>query len=129
MQKDASPPAPRDLRLRTKEFALRVIRMVQALPRNRVATAIGGQVLRSGTSVGANYRSACRARSQAEFISRMHIVLEEADESHYWMELLVASHLVPERRLSALMKETEELVAIAVASINTARKKEKPART
>ena len=128
MQKDGGPPT-RDLRLRTREFALRVIRMVQALPRNRVATTIGGQVLRSGTSVGANYRSACRARSQAEFVSRMHIVLEEADESHYWMELLAASQLVPESSLRALMKEAEELVAIAVASIKTARKKGKPART
>ncbi len=128
MPKGGGPPT-RDLRLRTREFALRVIRMVQALPRNRVATTIGGQVLRSGTSVGANYRSACRARSQAEFVSRMHIVLEEADESHYWMELLAASQLVPESSLRALMKEAEELVAIAVASIKTARKKGNPART
>ena len=104
---------------------MRVIRMVQALPRNRIAGVIGDQVLRSGTSVGANYRGACRSRSQAEFVSKMHIVLEEADESQYWMELLVESHVMPEARLQSLMKEAEELVAIAVASINTARRKQK----
>jgi four helix bundle protein len=125
MQNDNTALPPCDLRKRTKEFALRVIRMVQALPRNRIAGVIGDQVLRSGTSVGANYRGACRSRSQAEFVSKMHIVLEEADESQYWMELLVASHVIPEARLQNLMKEAEELVAIAVASINTARRKRK----
>jgi len=102
--------------------------MVNALPRNRIAAVIGDQVLRSGTSVGANYRAACRARSQAEFISRMHIVLEEADETQYWMELLVESNLMKPQRLESLMRESEELVAIAVASINTVKRKQRNQR-
>jgi four helix bundle protein len=129
MQNENQAKPPRDLRQRTREFSLRIIRMVQAMPRNRVAGVIGDQVLRCGTSVGANYRAACRARSQAEFISKMHIVLEEADESQYWMDLLVASHVMPEAKLQNLMKEAEELVAIAVASINTARRKPKATKT
>ena len=128
MQNENPALQPRDLRERTKAFALRVIRMAQALPKSRVGAVIGGQVLRSGTSVGANYRAACRARSQAEFISKMHVVLEEADESRYWMELLVEAHLIPQQRLEGLMKEADELVAITVASINTARKTQKAAR-
>ncbi len=77
-----------DLKKRTKAFALRVIALVESLPRSRTANVIGNQLLRSGTSVGANYRSACRGRSTAEFISKMGIVEEEADESLFWMELL-----------------------------------------
>ena len=114
---------PEDLKQRTKRFALRVIRMTQALPRNREVEIIGRQVLRSGTSVGANYRSACRAKSAADFIAKMHIVQEEADESLYWMELLVEGGFVAKERVENLMHEAEELVAIVVASINTARKK------
>jgi len=78
-----------DLKKRTKAFALRVIALVESLPRSRTANVIGNQLLRSGTSVGANYRSACRGRSPAEFVSKMGIVEEEADESLFWMELLV----------------------------------------
>ena len=84
---------------------------------------MGNQLLRSGTSPGANYRSACRARSVAEFCSKMGIVEEELDESLYWMELLAESNLVPERKLALLMREGEELLAMTVASINTARKR------
>jgi four helix bundle protein len=83
---------------------------------------IGGQLLRSGTSVGANYRAACRARSPAEFCAKLGIVEEEADESIYWMELLVEGQLVPERLLSNLVKEANEIVALVVASIKTARR-------
>jgi four helix bundle protein len=102
--------------------------MVNALPRNRIAAVIGDQVLRSGTSVGANYRAACRARSQAEFVSRMPIVLEEADETQYWMELLIESNLMKPQRLESLRRESEELVAIAVASINTVKRKQRNQR-
>jgi four helix bundle protein len=109
----------------TSFVALRVIRLVEALPRTRTAQVIGNQLLRSGTSVGANYRAACRAKSTADFISKMGTVEEEADESLYWMELLVEAGIVKSEKLDALMKETDELVAITVASINTAKRRSK----
>ena len=111
----------KDLKQRTKEFALRIIRLVEALPRGRTADVIGGQLLRSGTSVGSNYRSACRARSTADFISKMGIVEEEADESLFWMELLVEAELMSEQRVQDLMKEADEILAITVSSIKTAK--------
>ena len=111
------------LRDRTKKYALRVIHLVESLPRRQVAAVVGHQLLRSGTSVGANYRSACRARSTAEFCSKMGIVEEELDESLYWMELVTDAELVRATRLGPLIKEGEELLAMTVASINTARKK------
>ena len=114
---------PLELKERTKAFALRVIRAVESLPRSRTAEVIARQLLRSGTSVGANYRAACRARSKADFIAKMSIVLEEADESVYWMELLVQAGLVSQRRIASLLDEANQLVAIAVSSINTARKR------
>ena len=112
----------KDLKKRTKEFALRIIRLVEALPKGRVSDVIGRQLLRSGTSVGANYRSSCRARSKADFISKMGIVEEEADESHYWMELLVEAGIVKITKLESLMKEADEILAIIVSSIKTAKK-------
>ena len=108
-----------ELKQRTKEFAKRVIRLCQSLPKTFEAGAIGHQLFRSGTSVGANYRSALRGRSKAEFISKLSIVVEEADESLYWMELLVETAMVECHRLDPLMKETSELVAIFVATIKT----------
>ena len=114
-----------DLKKRTKAFALRVIALVEALPRSRTANVIGNQLLRSGTSVGANYRSACRGRSTAEFISKMGIVEEEADESLFWMELLIESGIVKTSKLKPLMEETNEILAITVSSIKTARKSKK----
>ncbi len=110
-----------DLRGRTKAFALRVIRLVQTLPESRSAEVIGKQLLRSATSVGANYRAAQRARSTADFIAKLKIVEEEADESVYWLELLSESGLVPAAKLEALLTEGNALVAIIVASIRTAR--------
>jgi four helix bundle protein len=112
---------PEELKQRTKQFALRIIRLVQALPRNRVCDVLGGQVLRAGTSVGANYRAACRARSGPDFISKMKIVEEECDESAYWMELLVESAEMPAERLHDLLGEANELLSITVASIRTVR--------
>lgn len=114
---------PEDLRERTKQFALRVIRLVTSLRRNLTVDVIGKQPVRSGTSVGANYRAACRARSPAEFCAKMGIVEEEADESIYWMELLVEAGLVRETLVRNLQNEANELVAITVASIKTARKR------
>lgn len=115
------PVANRDLKVRTQDFGLRVIRLVDALPRRKSATVIGNQLLRSATSVGANYRSACRARSRAEFISKLNIALEEADESLYWLELLHAAQLLPASQLLSLIDETNQLVAILTASTKTAR--------
>ncbi len=111
-----------DIKKRTKDFALRVIQMVESLPKGKTGDVIGRQLLRSGTSVGANYRAACRAKSPADFISKMGTVEEETDESVFWMELLIESELIHERLLEDLMREANELVAIIVSSINTARK-------
>jgi four helix bundle protein len=110
-----------DLRVRTKAFALRVMRLVDSLPNRRSGEVIGKQLLRSATSVGANYRSACRGRSTAEFVAKMGIVEEEADESAYWMELLIEGEIVQREVLGDLHTEAGEIVAMAVASIRTAR--------
>ncbi len=109
---------------RTKGIGLRVIRVVQALPRNRIADSIGNQLLRSGTSIGANYRAACRGRSPADVIAKLKIVEEEADESLYWMEILVEEAIVPTKRLAPLMSEVNEILAMVVASIKTLRKRQ-----
>ena len=106
---------------RTKNFAVRVIRVVQALPRADVAGILGRQLLRAGSSVGANYRAACRAKSASDFINKLKIVEEECDETIYWMELLIEAGCLPLRRLDALMREANELLAIIVASIKTVR--------
>ena len=113
---------PTDLKDRTKAFALRVIRLTESLPKTRIGDVIGRQLLRSGTSVGSNYRAARRAKSSADFIHKLNIVEEEIDESGYWLELLVDAGIVPQSRLAALMKEGDEITAIIVASINTARR-------
>ena len=109
------------MKQRTKAYALRVVRVVQALPRNEVARAVGGQLLRSGTSVGANYRAACRAKSRPDFVHKLKIVEEECDESLYWMELLVEGEVMPAVRLEALQQEGSEILSIVVASLRTAR--------
>ena len=111
-----------DLQKRTKSFALRVIRMYVALPKTTEAQVIGKQVLRSGTSVGASYREAMRARSRAEFISKMECGLQELEETSYWLELLVDGGIIHEERLNDLRKEAEELIAILVSSVKTAKK-------
>ncbi|HKP54553.1 MAG TPA: four helix bundle protein [Chloroflexia bacterium] len=108
---------------RTKKFALRVIRLVEALPKSKTSDVLGRQLLRSGTSVGANYRAACRARSTSDIIAKLGIVEEEADESLYWMELLIEAELVPPSKLESLMREANEILAMTVASIKTLRTK------
>src|ERR1700722_4192104 len=118
-----------NLKLRTKKFGLDVIALAEKLPRDRTCDVLGRQLLRSATSVGANYRAACRARSSADFISKMGIVEEEADESGYWMEMLHDSGKVRADQIKALMQEANELVAIMVSSIITARKSPKKAPT
>ena len=112
-----------DLKLRTKTFALRIIKLFTSLPKTAEAQVIGKQVLRSGTSVGAQYREACRSRSNSEFISKMQSSLQELDETAYWLELLVDGGMVKEEKLSELRKETDELIAIFVSSVKTARSK------
>jgi four helix bundle protein len=116
------PPANNlPLQSRTKPFALRCLRLAEALPKSKAADVIGRQLLRSALSVGANYRAACHTRSKADFISKMGLVEEEADESLYWMEMLIEAKLVKEERLNALMGEAREIVSMVVASIRTAR--------
>ena len=111
-----------NLKQRTKQFALEIIKFVDALPAGRICNVLGNQLLRYGTSVGANYRAACRAKSTADFISKLGTVEEEADESSFWMELLVGSGKARGEHTSALVQEANELVAIMIAAINTARR-------
>jgi len=108
---------------RTRAVALRVIRLVDSLPKTRVADVIGRQLLRSATSIGANYRAACRGVSRADVISKLGDVEEEGDETLYWLELLIDSGVIPERRLRSLMNEVDEIIAMTVSSIRTMRKK------
>src|SRR5262249_3188012 len=109
------------LKNRTKQFALRIIKLFRSLPKTDEARILGKQVLRSGTSVGANYRAVCRARSTAEFIAKIGIVVEEADETVYWLELLVEAEIVSERKMNSLMEEANQLLAIFAASQRTAK--------
>jgi four helix bundle protein len=113
------------MRARTKEFGLRIIRLFRALPRNEEARVIGRQLLRSGTSVGGNYRAVTRARSRREFIAKMGVVLEEADESSYWIEVLINARIMPQAKLQSLFDESAELVKIFAAALRTARRKPK----
>ena len=113
---------PEELRNRTKRFALRIIRLFRYLPRTTEAQVLGKQLLRSGTSVGANYRAAGRARSKAEFISKMGIVVEEVDETVFWIECLIESEIVKPDLLAELLAEANELTAIFAASQRTARR-------
>ena len=114
-----------DLRKRTKDFALRIIRLYSFLPESTVAQVIGKQVLRSGTSVGAHYREAFRSRSDAEFISKIQGGLQELEETVYWFELLIESELVSEKRLKNLLQEASELTAIFITSVNKAKQKQR----
>ncbi len=111
-----------NLKERTKAFALDVVALVEELPRGRSADSIGNQLLRSGTSVGANYRAACHARSRREFVAKLGIVEEEADESQFWMDLIIARGWADADRVTKLRDEARQLVAIIVTSIRTARR-------
>jgi four helix bundle protein len=114
-------------RLRTKQFALRIIRLYASLPKTTEAQVLGQQALRSGTSVGAHYREATRGRSNAEFISKLETGLQELDETAYWLELLVEGGVVPAHRLQDLLQETEELIAIFVTVVKNAKDRRKKA--
>ena len=111
-----------NLKRRTKKFGLEIIKLVERLPKDQTCKILGGQLLRSGTSVGANYRAACRAKSSADFISKLGTVEEEADESGFWLEMLVDAEKLESAAAAPLIQESGELTAIAVSSINTARK-------
>jgi len=110
-----------DLKARTKVFALNIIKMVKALPEDRIGRVLGNQILRSGTSVAANYRSACKARSKADFISKITIVEEEADETSFWLELLMESETMNSDFIKSLHRESNELTAIFTSSGKTAK--------
>jgi four helix bundle protein len=110
-----------EFKKRTKGIALRVIRLVETLPNSHSAQVIGKQVLRSATSIGANYRAACRAKSTADLLHKLAIVEEEADESIYWLELLIESEIVAAGKLSPLINEINQIVAMTVSSIKTLR--------
>ena len=114
-----------NLKDRSKKFALRVTRLVDSLPKTLAARTIGGQLIRSGTSVGANYRAACRAKSNADFVAKMGIVEEETDESAFWIEFLVDAEIVKMTLVADLLDEAHQLTAIWVSSINTARGKKR----
>lgn len=110
-----------EMKSRTKAYAVRVVKLTRSLPRNREGDILGGQLLRAGTSVGANYRAVCRAKSTADFINKLRIVEEECDESLFWMEILVEVGFVKGSRLAELMAEGEEILRIIVSSAKTAR--------
>lgn len=113
----------KELKERTKQFGLRIMKLVDALPNTTSGRAIGNQLIRSGTSVGANYRAACRGRSKAEFIAKLGIVIEEADECGFWLELIMEGNLLPNTQVQPLFKESDELTAIFTASVRTSKSK------
>lgn len=112
-----------DLRERTTDFALRIVNMYSSLPRSTVAQTLGKQALRLGTSVGAQFRESQRAKSDADFINKLESVLQEADETAYWLELLVRAKIVPASKLESLRKETDEIIAILVTIVTKVKKR------
>jgi four helix bundle protein len=114
---------PEVIKDRTKNFAKQIILLCRKLPKNREGNLIGNQIFRSGTSVASNYRAACRARSKAEFIAKMGIVEEEADETLFWLEVIAEVEIFNKDSISSLMQECNEILSIVVSSINTARKR------
>ena len=112
------------IKKRTKQIGLEVIKLVDELPNKPSAWAIAKQIIRSSTSIGANYRAACRAKSTADFINKLKIVEEEADETQYWLEILEESNLINTERIETIKKEVNEIVSIVVASIKTAKENE-----
>ena len=120
---NGKPMNPEVMKDRTKKFAKQIILLCRKLPKNREGNLIGNQIFRSGTSVASNYRAACRARSRAEFIAKMGIVEEEADETLFWLEVIEEVEIFNKDSISSLMRECNEILSIVVSSINTARKR------
>lgn len=112
-----------DLRERTTDFALRIVHLYQSLPKSTEGQVLGKQVLRSGTSVGAQFRESQRAKSDADFVNKLESVLQEADETAFWLELLVRAEIMPAQRLEALQKETDEIIAILVTIVTKVKKR------
>ncbi len=112
---------PEDMKARTRAFALRIIRLAESLPDTPTARVIRNQMLRCGPSVGANYRAACRAKSKPDFVSKLGTVEEEADESIYWMELLIDAEIVKRSRIADLLDEADQILSIVITSIKTAK--------
>jgi four helix bundle protein len=112
-----------ELKNRTKQFALRVIKLSEALPKNITGRNVSNQIMRSGTSVAANYRATLRARSDKEFISKLNIVLEECDETCFWLEIIIESNLIKKEKVEDLYNEADELTAIFVSTLKTMNKK------
>jgi four helix bundle protein len=123
-----NPMTPTEFKRRTFDYGARIVRLVQVLPKNDAARDLGRQLLRSGTSVGANYRAATRARSKAEFLAKLGIVEEECDETLYWLEMLCEVGLIKPKRLELLHAEGSEILSMVVASITTARPRAKAVR-
>lgn len=114
-----------EMKERTKSFALRILKLADALPRTRSGNSVANQIVRSGSSVAANYRSLCRDKSQADFIHKTSIVEEEADETRFWLEIIIAAKLLDPARANPLLQEANELTAIAVATRKTASRRRK----
>ena len=110
-----------DLKERTKKFSIEIVALVASLPKDDVARTLGRQILRSGTSVGANYRAACRSKSKADFVNKIAIVIEEADETQFWLELMVEAKVIKRNAAAKLWKEANELISIMIASSKTAK--------
>ena len=108
------------LKARTMDFAIRIFHLVEALPKSLQGRAVANQIIRSGTSMAANYRAACRARSRAEFIAKIGVVEEEADEMLFWLELIIETGLLPLTKLKPLLREADEIVSIMAASLKSA---------
>jgi four helix bundle protein len=123
---NGGPMTTHELKERTMDFAVRVLKMVDALPKTTAGKTVGNQIARSGTSVAANYRAALRAKSDADFINKITIVLEEADESGFWIELAERAKLLPSKRLKALLQEAEELTKIFNATRSTTKRRIRP---
>lgn len=111
-----------DLQKRTKQFALRVIKLIKVLPNTMEGKVIANQLLRCGTSVGANYRSACRARSRNEFIAKIGVVIEESDEASFWLEIIIESKLIKKELIESLLIESNEITAIMVSAVKSSKK-------
>jgi four helix bundle protein len=119
---------PKEMKRRTKAFALNVLRFVESLPKSRSADAVARQLLRAGMSVGANYRAACRSRSDGEFLARTGVVEEEADEALYWLELLLEAGMTTPQKAATLQAEADEILSMIVASINTVKARTRRAK-
>src|SRR3954469_25120631 len=116
---------PRDLRTRTRQFALRILRLAEALPRSMPGRVMASQVFRSGSSVGAHYREACRSRTDAELVSKLEVGLQELDETAYWLELISEAGMISSSRIEPLMQETNELTAILVTCVRKVKQRHK----